>query len=109
MHVEFKLDALAGSALNGIPVLASRQFSSDLAMQNGETTMMVSLLSKSESSAVSGIPGLNEIPGFQSTTNQDKNVNSSELVLLLTPHIVRRGHSAAAGPYTPVVNRPSVD
>ena len=107
MHLELTVDALAGSSLNGIPVLASRNTSSDLTLRDGETTMMVSYLSRAESAAVSGLPGLSEIPGFQSTTNQNKNVATSELVVLLTPHIVRRGHLHATGPYIPLQNRPS--
>ena len=75
-------------------------------MHDGETVMMVSNTSRSETAAISGEPGLSELPGFQSTTNRNENDTSGNLVLLITPHIVRRGHVQAAGPYIPLTPRP---
>lgn len=99
MHIDLKIEALAGTALNNIPVLNSRQFVSDITVDNGTTALLVSTLTKSESAAVSGIPGLGELPGFQ-TAAADKiaETDSSELVLLITPHVVRRRSSMIAGP-----------
>ena len=99
MHIDFKIEALAGTALNNIPVLNSRQFVSDITVDNGTTALLVSTLTKSESAAVSGIPGLGELPGFQ-TAAADKvaETDSSELVLLITPHVVRRRSNTIAGP-----------
>ncbi len=99
MHIELKIEALAGTALNNIPVLASRQFSSDITVDDGKAALFVSSLSKTESSAVSGLPGLGELPGFQSTTS-DKvaETDSSDLVLLITPRVVRRRSNIIAGP-----------
>ena len=60
---------------------------------------MVSSLTKQESLAVSGIPGLGELPGFQSATaDRTSDVATSELVLLITPHVVRRRPDMTAGP-----------
>jgi type II secretory pathway component GspD/PulD (secretin) len=47
--------------------------------------------------AIDGIPGLSELPGFQSTTNKDSTISSSKLMILVTPHIVRRSHTQRAG------------
>ncbi|MGI4756955.1 MAG: type II secretion system protein GspD [Janthinobacterium lividum] len=106
MRLEIKVSALAGTSLNGIPVLDSRQFLSDLTVHDGETVMMISNTSRSEAAAISGLPGLSEVPGFQSTTNRNGSQMSSDMVLLITPHIVRRGHTASTGPYVPLQPRP---
>ncbi len=106
MHLEVKITALSGAALNGIPVLQSRQFSSDLTVGDGETALMSSHVTESELRAASGIPGLNELPGFQSGTNHLTDIIRGNLVLLVTPHIVRHAHRAATGPYLPVQTRP---
>ena len=106
MKLEVKVTSLAGAALNGIPVLDSRQFSSDLTVLDGETVMMISNTTQSESAAVNGLPGLSELPGFQSTTNRNGTKMTSDLVLMITPHIVRHGHLNAKGPYIPLVPRP---
>ena len=99
LHLDLKIEALTGGLIDNIPILASRQFTSDVTIQDGQTAMMVSSLSKSESGAVSGIPGLGELPGFQSTVS-DKTTerNSSDLVLLITPHIIRRRSGIISGP-----------
>ena len=105
MKLDIKIAALTGTALNGIPILASRQFTSDLTVRNGETVMMVSDTSRSESGAITGLPGLSQIPGFQSTTDRNSSEITSDLVLMITPHIVRSAHTGAAGPYIPLAPR----
>ena len=109
MHLEVKVTALAGDALNGIPILSSRQFSSDLTMADGETAMMISNTTDSETTAVTGVPGLSELPGFQSTTNRNSTRITGDLVLMLTPHIVRLGHRSLTGPYITLPQRPDDD
>lgn len=106
LHLEVKITALSGVALNGIPVLGSRQFSSDLTVDDGETALMSSNVTESELKAASGIPGLSELPGFQGGTDRLTDVIRGNLVLLITPHIVRHAHTAAKGPYLPVETRP---
>jgi type II secretory pathway component GspD/PulD (secretin) len=99
MHIDLKIEALAGSTINNIPILASRQFVSDVTVGNGEPALLFSTVSRSESAAVSGIPGLGELPGFQvAAADNTTEVDTSELVLVLTPHVVRRRSSVTAGP-----------
>ncbi len=99
LKLDLKIEALAGNSLNNIPILANRQYTSDVTVRDGETTLIASSLSRSEAAAVSGIPGLSELPGFQ-TASADTTAatDSSELVLLITPHIVRHRSNETAGP-----------
>ncbi|HEX2919487.1 MAG TPA: hypothetical protein VHN81_13285 [Edaphobacter sp.] len=99
MQLDLKIEALGNSSLNNIPVLANRQFVSTITVKDGESTLLASSLSQSESAAVSGLPGLGELPGFQTaTSNRISQQDTSELVLLITPHIVRHRKDNAAGP-----------
>ena len=108
MHLDIKIEALTGSALNNIPIIASRQFASDVTVAEGQTALMLSSLTKTESVAVSGIPGLSELPGFQTATADNlREVDSSELVMLITPHIIRHRKNITVGPRIAV--SPSVD
>jgi type II secretory pathway component GspD/PulD (secretin) len=51
---------------------------------------MLSDLSSTESASISGLPGLSELPGFQESAADDlREQDRSELVLLITPHVVR--------------------
>ncbi|HZD78107.1 MAG TPA: hypothetical protein VE218_13950 [Acidobacteriaceae bacterium] len=96
LKLDIKIQALAGTSINDIPVLSNRQFTADLDLADGASALVTSNLSTSEANAVSGLPGLSEIPGLQSTT--DKNVQKSydELVVLITPHVVRLPHPSGA-------------
>jgi Flp pilus assembly secretin CpaC len=99
LKLNLKIEALGGAAINNIPILVNRQYSSDVTVRDGETTLIASSLSRSESAAISGIPGLSELPGFQ-TASADKTAetDSSELILLITPHVVRHRSNETAGP-----------
>ncbi|MEG9436270.1 hypothetical protein JAO29_08840 [Edaphobacter sp. HDX4] len=99
MQIDLKIEALAGGALNNIPVLANRQYVSTVTVRDGESAMLASSLSRSESAAVSGLPGLGELPGFQTATgNKVSEYDTSELVLLITPHVVRHRKNNIASP-----------
>jgi type II secretory pathway component GspD/PulD (secretin) len=99
VKLDLKIEALAGSSLNNIPILASRQYVSDVTVADGETALLASSLTRSESAAISGLPGLGELPGFQTATAvKTTEADTSELILLITPHIVRHRSNAVAGP-----------
>jgi len=99
MKLDLKIEALAGSAINNIPILASRQYVSEVTVADGESAMLLSSLSRTESSAVSGLPGLGELPGFQTATaDKITESDSSELILLITPRIIHRRANILAGP-----------
>ena len=99
LHIDLKIEALTGGAVNNIPILNSQQFASDVTVDDGATTMMVSSLSKSDAASIDGLPGLGELPGFQTATaDKTTAVNSSDLILLVTPHITRRRSNTSAGP-----------
>jgi general secretion pathway protein D len=99
LHIDLKIEALAGGSIDNIPILSNRQFVSDITVTDGETALLASSLSKTESAALSGLPGLGELPGFQSVTaNTTKEFDTSEMVLLITPHLVHHRYNMIAGP-----------
>ena len=94
-----KIEALDVRSLNNIPLLANRQYVSAVTVGDGETALLASSLTRSESAAISGLPGLGELPGFQvATADTTTEKDTSELVILITPHIVRHRSNEAAGP-----------
>jgi general secretion pathway protein D len=99
MTIDLKIEALAGGSVNNIPILNSQQFLSDVTVDDGDTAVMVSSLTKSESASISGYPGLGELPGFQTATaDRTTMTDSSNLILLITPHVTRRRSNLSAGP-----------
>jgi general secretion pathway protein D len=90
LSIDMKVEALTGASLNNIPVLTSSVYTSDITVPDGQTAVMLSDMSKTESAAISGLPGLGELPGFQQTLSDTmKTTDDSELILLITPHLVR--------------------
>jgi general secretion pathway protein D len=90
MKIELKVEALEGASLNNIPILTSEAFTSDLTTPDGTTAVMLSDLSSTQSASISGLPGLGDLPGFQQSAADDmRQTDRSELVLLITPHVVR--------------------
>jgi len=88
--LDMKVEALAGSSLNNIPILDNRALTSTITVPAGQTAMLATLVSSSEMKALTGLPGLNDLPGFQGT-NQDRQKSSTALLITITPHIVRSG------------------
>jgi type II secretory pathway component GspD/PulD (secretin) len=97
LKMDLEFTALGGTTLNDNPILNNRKYTGTITLKDGGSAMVVSALSKQETRAVVGIPGISELPGLRSTTDDSKNLNVSTLLLLVTPHIVRRTHTDVAG------------
>jgi general secretion pathway protein D len=95
LKFDLTLSSLAGSALNGLPLLNNREYSAITSVRVGESALLMSSLTRQESNSVTGSPGLSEIPGFQNTTNSNSNLDVAELAIVITPHIVRAVHQGA--------------
>jgi Flp pilus assembly secretin CpaC len=93
-----KIEALSGSTNDGNPVLESRQFKSVITVAEGESALLVSNVTKSEVAAMSGIPGLSDLPGFEVPNAQNGEKDTVQLVVVVTPHVVRRRSNLLAGP-----------
>jgi Flp pilus assembly secretin CpaC len=98
LQLDMKLEALGGSSLNGIPLLMSRQFTSEITLGDGETAMLASNVNRTESAAVTGLPGLSELPGFEAPVDKDAEKDTGQLIVLVTPHVLRRRANMVAGP-----------
>ena len=109
MLLDLKIEALAGGSASGNPVLENREFKSDLTVGDGESVLMASSVSRNEAAAMSGLPGLSELPGFQMPVEENVERDSSQLVVVVTPHLVKQKLQPLAGPRSPVVRTQSVN
>jgi Flp pilus assembly secretin CpaC len=98
LSIDLKIDALQGTSVNGNPVLDTRSYSGVVTLREGEGAVLISELDKQETRAISGLPGLSEIPGLNNITANDTQKSSSTLVIVLTPHVVRGTQSAGHTP-----------
>lgn len=97
LKMDMKIESLTGQSLNGNPVLSSRQYTGIISLHPGDSALLVSSLSRQQSNSISGLPGLSELPGFQSTTNKQAQYDTTNLVIVITPRITRMSHTKAAG------------
>ena len=97
LNLDLKITSLAGSSLNNIPILDNQQYTTIITLKPETSAAVVTTLSKQQSSAVSGIPGLSELPGFQQSTNSNTENDVSSLLIVMTPHIVRLAYHEEAG------------
>jgi Flp pilus assembly secretin CpaC len=91
LQLEFEIRALAGSSINGIPIITNRTLSQTVRIKEEVPTVISGLLDNDESRTITGLPGLANLPGGigylfgqRNTTAQD-----TELLILITPHKLR--------------------
>ena len=90
LKLDLKLEALGGSSIDQIPILDNRALTSTVTIPPGKTVMLASMVSRNEIRSIDGLPGISELPGFQGT-EKDKEIDTDELLVTITPHIVRTG------------------
>lgn len=96
MQLQVTLASLAGASVNGSPIINNRDFITTIQIPDGGTALVTSAVSSTESKALSGIPGLSELPGFSWTASPVTNVTSGRLLIVISPHIVSATHTRIA-------------
>jgi general secretion pathway protein D len=93
MTVQVQVRAVAGDRnIGGVtqPVLTNRQVQHEIRLAEGETNILGGIITESEAVSLSGIPGLKDIPILRYLFSQEKKTrDSTEIIIMLTPHIVR--------------------
>lgn len=89
LKIDMKISALAGTSINGVPVLANRAWAGVVTVPQNQAVVVATEMDKTESRAISGTPGLSEIPGLNDITNKNTQKNESTLLIVMTPHVVR--------------------
>jgi type II secretory pathway component GspD/PulD (secretin) len=98
LKLELKIESLSGSTNEGNPILESRQIKSDITVGAGQSALLVSDVNHTETAAITGIPGLSELPGFQLPETSTGEKDTGQLVVLVTPRVVQRRSDLVSGP-----------
>ncbi len=104
LHIKVKpevssLDFANAVLVNGfrIPALSTRRTETEVELRDGQTFVIAGLMNNTLTNTMSKIPGIGDIPIlgklFQSKANQK---NQTELVVMITPSIIRRGQMGAS-------------
>ena len=98
LTIDLKIDALSGTSINNNPILDNRAYSGVVTLRQGEGVVVISDLNKQESRAISGVPGISEIPGLNNLTGNDTQKSFATLVVVITPHVIRGTQAAGHSP-----------
>jgi general secretion pathway protein D len=93
LKVTIEVSAVTGQVnIGGInqPVISQRKITQDIRLREGEVSILGGLIDRTESRSLSGWPGLSRIPFLRYFFSDEKvETAESEVLIVLTPHIVR--------------------
>src|SRR3989454_9035623 len=99
MTVMVQVRALAGDRnVGGVtqPVLTNRQVQHEIRLAEGETNILGGIITDTEATSLNGLPGLKNIPILRYFFSQEqKSRDSTEIIIMLTPHILRMPNISA--------------
>jgi general secretion pathway protein D len=73
-----------------VPSFSSRKVTTKLRLREGESTLLAGLLRDEQRKILTGFPGITKVPILRSLFGSTSDeINQSDIVMLLTPHIVR--------------------
>ena len=85
-----------------LPSFFSRKVSTKLRLRDGESNLLAGLLREDERRSLTGFPGILRLPIVkQLFSNNDKLIRQTDIVMLLTPRIVRT-HDLTASDLSPI-------
>jgi general secretion pathway protein D len=89
MDIDAEYKVLAGTSLNGIPVIGSQVLKSKPSVKLGEWAMVAGLLNSSDAYTIAGLAGLSRIPYISPMfTTHEKDKNTDEVLILLRPRLL---------------------
>lgn len=93
MKLAIEVSSITGSSnIGGInqPIIGSKKIEHDIRLKDGEVSVLGGLIERTETKNLNGIPGLSQIPFFRYFTSDiSDQVQEDEVLIVLTPHIIR--------------------
>jgi general secretion pathway protein D len=90
LQLNIAITSISGTGFGGLPTFGNREIKTVIRLRDGETSLLAGLIRDDERRTLDGIPGLSDLPLlghlFSHSTRQTE---QSDIVLTLTPHIVR--------------------
>ncbi len=77
------------------PMILNRTITTEVVAADGQTILLAGLIGESNSRTVTKVPLLGDLPWFGHLfRNTSSGIKRTELVVMITPHIIRRGRQA---------------
>lgn len=90
LTLRIAVQSISGTGFQGLPTFGNREINTVIRLRDGETNMLAGLIRDDERRSLSGIPGLSDLPvvGRLFAHNRTE-TKQTDIVLTLTPHIIR--------------------
>jgi general secretion pathway protein D len=90
LALKVSLSNLSGTGFGGLPTFGNREITTTIRLKDGETNMLAGLIRDEERTVLSGTPGLSDLPLIGHLfASHHKESQQTDIILTLTPHIVR--------------------
>ena len=102
LQLSFDVSSLTSQSFNSIPVISNQSVDQTVRLKENQTAALAGFLQTQVSNAITGTPGMVGLPGVGwLAQNQNLQSRDSELLILVTPRMVRlaprKDHSIYAG------------
>jgi len=89
LELKLEISSLGPAGYNDLPTFSNRTVTSVLRLRDGETSVLAGLITDRESTSLSGIPGLSDIPllGRIFGRNQ-KDAQETDIIMTISPRIL---------------------
>jgi general secretion pathway protein D len=88
--LKIEVSSVLGTGFGGLPTFGNRYISTVIRLRDGETNLLAGLIRDDERQVLSGIPGLSDLPLVgRLFAHSRRETQETDIVLTLTPHIVR--------------------
>src|SRR6202011_2790336 len=90
LQLKIAVTNISGTGYQGLPTFGNREITTIIRLRDGETNMLAGLIRDEERHSLDGMPGLSDLPLVgRLFGHSQKTVNQTDIILTLTPHIVR--------------------
>jgi general secretion pathway protein D len=90
LTLKLKVNSISGVGFGGLPTFGNREVNTQIRLRDGETNMLAGLIRDDERKSLDGIPGISDLPLVGHIFGHSKNQrDQTDVILMLTPHIVR--------------------
>lgn len=90
LALKVAVTSLSGTGFGGAPTFGNREITTVIRLRDGETNMLAGLIRDDERRSLDGVPGLVDIPLVgRLFAHNTKTTTQTDIILTLTPHIIR--------------------
>jgi len=90
LQLDIENRSLAGSAINGIPIINNQTLSQTVRLKQDQTALVGGLTDREATNILSSLPGFGEVPGLAyALQNRNNTRQETELLILVTPRRLR--------------------